>query len=647
MDLTVREVLDRYGPTLAVVAVLALLVVLLPGNASDSSDVLADQVDNSSGLVDGGFEGDFDGDTSGGSGGGSVRGASGGGSSAAVGGTDTGTDGGTGTTGPGGPGTDTGTDGPGGPTSSSTQWGPGIFPKPGPETQCREDGRMPGFSFYQPVCVPKFSGNNGGATWKGVTAKTVKVVRIYGEVDPATEAALRALGAADTHATADRVDKALFHYFNNHVETYGREVTLDWYAATGADDDDEAARSDAAQLASDGVFAVYPSVATAVNEPILAEALAAKGVMCFCTTSESKSYYSRVSPYVWSSLPMVEEYYTHLAEYIGKRMARKPAKWAGTSVPPLDTSVRKFGLIYIEGQGDRVNPGAAEALKHFKAELAKYGVSLTKDLGYKLELDRGQEQAINLIAQMKDAGVTSLACFCDPLTPVFFTKEATRSQYFPEHIITGSVLMDTTFFGRTYDQAQWQHAFGISPLWVFFTNVSTSSGYTAYHHGNPGDPEGRTACNGEPCEGVGINVRQAPIQLLFNGIHYAGPILTPQNLQLGFLRSGRTGGNVKAPLVYFTKDSPTAIKDLTEVWWNPSQPGLDETGRDGVGGLMKAQGGKRYEPGQWPTANPFAFSDDSKPIFTSDTPPETFDHDADGHTHGRSPDPKRQRCRSC
>lgn len=640
-QVTPRELLDRYGPSLAVIAVLVMLVVLLPSNTRDQERISAGL-----GPTQPNFGGAGD-DTL-------DAGAVGG--EAAAGGPAIG----------GGPGRRAGPSG-GGPipldtsalesggvrdvvieTESGT-WGPGIFPEAPPGT-CRVDGRLPGFSFYQPRCAPVFRGDNGGATWKGVTADTVKVARLYGPVDPGTQAALRALNAADTRTTAKRVDNALIHYYNNHVETYGREVVWDDRNASGNASNDEKARADAAQLAADGYFAVWPSVATDVNETTLAQELAARGVMCFCTASNPRPYYQRNSPYVWSSLPILEEYYEHLAEYIGKRLAGKTAKWAGD--PTLTARQRKFGLIYVNGNRDRINAEADDAARYFQSLLAGYGVGLVTQ-SYTYDPPANAQNAPTYLAKMKDAGVTTLLCFCDPLIPVHFYKAATGLQYYPEHLITGAILMDTTFFGRTYDQAQWRNAFGISPLWVFFTDVSRSSGYVSYYHGDPG-PRSRPECDPDPCEGVGINVRQAPIQLMMNGTMYSGPYLTPGNFALGFYRAGRSGGVPHAPLVYFTPESHTAIKDFTEVWWSNCTrrtdvpcAGTDETGREGQGVLLKAAAGTRYELGEWPVADPYAFTDDPRPVFTSDTPPQIFPHADDGHTHGKFNSPTAPACRSC
>ena len=113
----------------------------------------------------------------------------------------------------------------------------------------------------------------------------------------------------------------------------------------------------------------------------------------------------------------------------------------------------------------------------------------------------------------------------DPLYPIFLTGEATRQGYNPEWMITGTGLLDTTFFGRTYDQNQWGRAFGMSPLWVFSEDAGQSSGWRTLDHVKPGSEKG-----------AGANVVQSPIQLIFTGIHYAGPNAHPGELRRRPLR---------------------------------------------------------------------------------------------------------------
>jgi len=619
MNLTMREVLDRYGPTLAVVVVLAALVLLMPGaDGGDSQDASTTGAIAGAGPAAAGAAGGTGATGVAGSGGSSGAlatggGAAGGGGSAA-----------------GGPIQATkefAKAAEGAATAWGPEHGPGNYPAPGPETQCREDGAMPEFSLYSPLCVPKFEGDNGGATYQGVTADSILIVRYRPQEDPATRATLTAIGGADDPADVERAAAAFVRYYNLHYETYGREVKLVTFDGTGDPASDEVARADAVTIAEELKPFIVVDLGSAQSAAFSGE-LAARGVMCMCTTSNSRAYYKETAPYVYTILPVLEEYYESIAEYWAKRLNGKPAKWAGTNVR-VSNDQRKFGLIYLEGRGDVISPYAKPAAEYFAGLLKQQGVTLSKVVSYTFDIQSQQQQSTNMIGQMIDAGVNNVLCICDALYPIFLTSEATRQTYFPEWFISGTGLIDTTFFGRTYDQQQWSHAFGISPLWVFSEAKENSSGYRTYHHVEDG------------FEGNGINVWQAPIQLSFAGIHYAGPKLTPETWSQGIFSAPARGGTISAPLVKFTAENPGAIKDWVEVWWDPNASGNDELTKPGKGILMKANNGTRYTNGTWPVADAYAFSDDPAPIFVS-TEPETFDHDADGHTHENDPP-----CRSC
>ena len=144
-------------------------------------------------------------------------------------------------------------------------------------------------------------------------------------------------------------------------------------------------------------------------------------------------------------------------------------------------------------------------------------------------------------------------------------------------------------------------------------------------------------------EGVLINIYSAYVGTLFLGIHMAGPKLTADTYSQGVFSYPPTGGLPSAPLVYMNRAFPTQSKDMTEVWYNPNQRGPDERGDDGVGMIMKVDGGRRYRLGQWPATDPRAF-DPNGAMDVSDNPPGGGDppHEQDGHTH-----PATERCLDC
>ena len=608
--MTMRDFLERYGGTLAVLTALVLLVVLLPGDERDASTEL--------GAGGGGVGGEFAGET-GVAGDAGAGGAQGGGAAGAAGGA------GAGGAAAGGSGR-IASGGGGGPAKVAVGQGP----------NCRPDGRQKGISTYLPPCVA-FSGDNGGATARGVTADKIKVVRYLLAIDPATRAILVNARLGDEDPVVNRAYEALRRYTNQHFETYGREIEYIDVPARGNDTDEEAMKADAIRIAQEiKAFAVIEGNPSAPIPNVFAREAAAQGLICICTTSLTDDFYAENKPYIFSSLPTITEYGMHTAEYIAKRLNNKNAKWAGDDKFPgqqMRNQKRKFGLIYLEGNEGRVDPEGKRARNDLVAELKKYGISLAADVGYLYDPGRNQVDMTNMIAALKRAGVTTIILYVDPLSPALITQEATRQQYFPEWFIAGTGLSDTTAAGRIYDQQQWAQAFGISPLWITWQTVARSNGYREFHHGMPGMRPGD--------EGVLINIYRAYPQLLGIGIQMAGPNLTPDSFARGLFNYPRTGGKPAAPLVYFTRQLPTGIKDMIEIWYDETGRGPDERGEQGTGLIMKADMGRRYQVGQWPQTDARAFDPNGAISFT-DNPPGGGDppHEQDGHTH-------QGRCLSC
>lgn len=596
--MTLKDFSDRYGPTLVIGLIMAVILVLLPGNPRDDQTLQAGNgfaASGASGLESGSAIDPSTGlAVSGGAG--SAAAATGGAAGGAAGAV-------------------------GGVVSGGTKLKVGTGPN------CRPaDNRQKGIAKYMPPCV-EFSGDNGGATGQGVTKDKVLIVRYISQVTPATQAILEAYKLADKPEVVKRTYEALFKYGNAHYMTYGREVVFQDYPASGPDTSDEALKADAIKIATQiKPMAVWAGAGTKT----LAVELAARGVACICTVSLTSQFYKENPPLIFGSLPTSTEYGIHVAEYVGKRLAGKNAQWAGDEYNPTQNfknKRREFGLIYLEGQEGRVDPEGKRGRDFLVNELAKYGVKLKAEASYLYDPGRNQQDMTTMIATMKSAGVTTVISYVDPLTPIIFTAEASRQQYFPEWFQTGTGLSDTTAAGRIYDQQQWKHSFGISPLWVTWLNVANSSGYREFHHGMPGMRPGD--------EGVLVNIYQAPAQQIFIGIHMAGPKLSPMSFAQGQFAYPRTGGTAAAPLVYVTREFPTQIKDFVEIFYKSDERGKDERGEEGLGMIMKVEQGKRYQAGEWPANDPKVFSPNANAIAVSDNPVGggPLPHEQDGHKH--------------
>src|SRR5947207_9890604 len=167
MSMNLREFFERYGVSLGVLAVLALVIALVPGNSKQTGNQVGTS-SNGPGSKAASATGPAAGSgAAGGTGGAGAAGAGGGGGGA----------GGAGGTGAGG-------------SVAGADAGSGVAFGQGPN--CRSDGRQVGISYYMPPCVQWTGTNNGGATADGVTANQIKIIRWLGFQDDATKAILQA-----------------------------------------------------------------------------------------------------------------------------------------------------------------------------------------------------------------------------------------------------------------------------------------------------------------------------------------------------------------------------------------------------------------------------------------------------------------------
>lgn len=614
--MTSKEFVDRFGGSLAIVAALAFLVVVMPATTSKSSSSgveVAQTTGGSTATSAPNATGPATADTVPAGSSPAAANASGGGRSAAGAAT--------------GAAAKSGAPAPGAVAPSATG---GVRFGSGPN--CRADGRQKAIDTYAPPCADWTKGTaNGGATAKGVTADKIRLIRYLNYVDAGTKAALQGAGATDDDATLQRQFDAYVRYFNTHYETYGRQVVVENFPASGQGDE-ESFRADAVAIANKGAFAV---ITTDPSGPaVFAQELSARGVLCICTVSLSTTFYSALPATIFTTLPPSEEFFANITEYICNRLVGngRTAQWAGDELNPTQgfkNKPRKFGLVWYEGAGTTPEPGYKAAHDYFMKHVKEAcGVSVV-DFGYLADATQAQNYSQAMIGKMVTEGVTTVMFSVDPITPIFFTQEATRQHYFPEWLNMGTALTDETFFGRTYDQAQWRHSFGISPLGTALDDPNQSAAYREYFVARPNDKPGD--------QGVAYSVTRAPISLFFTGVHMAGPNLTADSFAKGMFAYPKTGIDPAHPLTQFTRQSPAAIKDFKEIWWNPTATGKDETGKQGTGMMMVANGGARHTVGTWPAGDPKAF--DPNGAVTTVPTKESGD--------GATPVPDSTRCLSC
>jgi hypothetical protein len=438
-------------------------------------------------------------------------------------------------------------------------------------------------------CVERWRGtDNGGATYQGVTSKEIVVAVYQNPRDPLINGLVSGAGA---NTDPNAAYKAMLDYaqvFQRTYETYGRTVRFVKFEGTGSGTDSVAARADALRVAKE--IKAFASIGGPTQTNAYAQVLANEHVMCFCPVGPSQAFVRRNAPYVWPAGMAPEQANASAAELFGKQL-RGPAKYAGDRA--LRDQPRVFAYVHYK---DPQDPDGGAIVRSFTGALAQRGIEVTVDAEYFLDPTRTQQTARTIVAKLKNAHVTTVIYYGDPITPGDLTREATAQNYFPEWVLGPAYLADTTFFARTYDQRQWSHAFGWSGL-AARGERETGADYVLYKWAYGTAPPTNTS---------GLTLI-GPLAL-YGGIQLAGPDLTPATLRDGvFHIQPHRGGpmsyssswgrhGVWPGVDYFSSD------DATLVWYDATAAGRDEIGSDGTGMYRYVDGGRRYLPGEFPTA---------------------------------------------
>jgi hypothetical protein len=468
-------------------------------------------------------------------------------------------------------------------TTARYDWGP----------QCdHRTGRLKMPTVYAPPCVPvpTAGADNGGATTGGVTGTAINVVDYQAQPGGLTSAVENAAG---TPAQSLDTIEAYVNMFNRIFETYGRHVNLIPFQATGADSDPVAAHADAVTVAQqDHAFA---SIGGPAETSAYEVELARLHVLCLgCGDSATYGQIQQNAPYQWANLPTADTSLYEAVDYVVAKLNGKDAIWAGDAA----MHTRKRSFIIVNETSEPPGPGSAELTAEVTKKLTAGRVDMASptELSYTLNLTTLPTQAATLAEKLKASNATSIVFAGDPIMPIYLTKACASIGYFPEWIITGIVLTDTSTLGRYYDQAEWAHAFGVSSLAVPVPVAAGDADHLyRWWYGATTSPASLAAPALVP-----------PVEQLFNGVQLAGPDLTASTFATGLFRSPPAGGGPTSPLQAYGDQGAAPLPsysspaDYTFLWYDATAKGPDEEGTVGTGLMRYVNGGARYKAGVVP-----------------------------------------------
>lgn len=420
------------------------------------------------------------------------------------------------------------------------------------------------------------------------TGGIVRIAVYQTRVPPAIQGAIGPLGVGLGGPELEVAVRNYARIFESVTQTWGRTIEFVGLPASGLPSDPVAARNDAIRAAEDlDAFAVLGGP---VQTTVFAQELAARDVVCLgCAVAPSVELSEMLAPDIVTPAMAPEQSATHVGEFIVKQLAGQPASQAG---PELADRQRAFGLIVPLRSGD-----ADDQSGSIERQLVEQGVELEATAAYQVDPATAATQAATNVLRLADAGVTSVIVAADPISLGPITKAATDQGWFPEWIITGTLLSDNTLLSRTYDQEQWARAFGVTTR-VVPSGSSTDSVGAALYEWYYGDPP--------PVDGLVGDTITTGLTTLYSVLALTGPELTPSTFRDGLFRIDvPSGGPTQASVAFgrdvWPYDDYYGVDDATLIRWDPAARFVDEQGREGSGAYRFLDGGERHLPGTWPT----------------------------------------------
>lgn len=437
---------------------------------------------------------------------------------------------------------------------------------------------------YAAPCATAFTGDNGGATYTGVSADEVRFGFIH------CTSSYRATydgpvpdkpPEGEDEDDADRTLRVFQQYFNKYFMFYGRRLQLYSVSVPYEADPSQLCsytryRAGMIKMAEEyQVFGATSGFASSTDEGIRRK-LVVEGM-------GSSEFYQKNFPYVFSHELDGRKLEDANGEFLCKQLVGRPTAY--TDDPQLLGQPRKLGALTWVGD----NHGWTE--NDLNRILQRHCDHSYADVIELNPYDASRNSAFNTaMTRFKAQGITTVAIYMDYLFAGRLQNEATAIQYYPEWLVCGCYQNDYNQRARTYyDPAHARHTFGITGGEVP-RPTPEKDGYRAYKLIDPdGEPDM------EIVEGLIL-----PLLHVANGIQMAGPNLTPTTFMQGLMkvpaRVAEPGWSMGGG---YRPGDMTWRDHVSFVWWSPTATAPDEP--DSPGAFQHVWNGRKFRIGELPT----------------------------------------------
>ena len=490
---------------------------------------------------------------------------------------------------------------------------PGV--PPGDTSHC-VDGRQwdPTIAYWAPPCVPGKPGaafpDNGGATYRGVSAKEIVIVDYVSNYGAEVNAILEAQGNLLKYESAKVLDKAWMNFINARYQLYGRKIRIITYQGQcqGVPPDKSCLLPE-----MDTIVKTYQPYAVFWSTTLCSECfakLAQQGVVSFGGAGFSDKFADDNAPYFWNAGMSSTRVQQHFAEWWCAQMSSKnvPTRKSKFATPTGRHQNDKPRVLGVISTNDPDNQSTVENVLYKELE-KRCGETVTHEYFYEQNINTAATQVAAGIAAMDTPNnpATTVVCLCDSVAPQFVYKGEQDAEYYPENVLADVQNMGNDNFGQTYREnpqndrpslacpkpargCAFDGALGISDA-LPARPPDQMEGVRVYKAGSNNAPL-PDAVTGFNASNLGRN-----IIMMANLIQNTGPPLTPQNMAARASALGSVGGGATGlPLLSFPKGTWNWVQDVKLVWWNKHQP----SPFNNLKGRYTPIGG-RYTLGQMPS----------------------------------------------
>jgi len=521
--------------------------------------------------------------------------------------------------------------------------GPGLPPRPPPipggvgerpvTKRCVGDPPRQTADPLAPPCVAHFDGDNGGATYQGVTGDEVQILAYadayihtateHGTDDESNNWMGRCKDIAheppsDDETMTFRIMRRFQHYFNDRFQTYGRTVSfvVCFSPQTAANTTAETRLADAAKYYGEyRPFAVVTSGLVDGYQDTFMNYMADHGVMVFGSSQGARpaEFYRQYPGLIWTVPPTLERKTDRYIDFVCQKVVPHPVSDAGDA--SMNGQPRVLGLTHTS---DQRWPQLLQAKDRVKAGIEACGGQFEVTVTFpranaQFQSSYSGQYALQNMSQMQANGVTTI------VWPGGYENEQTDAAaqlgYQPEWVVLGMGHHEGNNNARLQHPDVWEHA------WLVTTTSRTwpRNQDPCRQAANEADPSIRNQGEVDTCVRFPY---YEDLRQLFTGIQVAGPNLTPTTIDRGFhaIPAVRST-NPFVPACYYDPADYTCIKDAMVETWDPQGLPEDDSQPREPGCWRLVESGLRY-PARWPDGNldAQATPDDPCNTDTSSTP---------------------------